>query len=363
MSDDHISMRQVLTLLFSALLSPAIRLLPGRTAEAAGTAAWLTSLAALPVLLGLCWVLFSLLRPAEGKPPVGLAGVLVEVFGRPVGKTLCVLYLLWGVFLLCANTRLVALRFLSTSYRNAPLGLFMVVLLAVTLWLTLKPVRVLAQVGEIFYLALAIGLGAALFFGAFQIQPRNVLPVWVEDVPGVLSGAVPVLGLLGYAVFAAFMSEHVRPRAGDRRHALRWAAVFCVVLTALQLVCLGSFGPGLTIRMDSPFFMMIKGIGVEGTFQRVESLFISLWVLSDLALLAFLTSACASLVKSTFAGPSRRWGTVVIVIVVLLGALLLFPDVFLLDKITRWIILPGNLIFGFLLPALTLLTKRLRRQV
>lgn len=363
MSDDHISMRQVLTLLFSALLSPAIRLLPGRTAEAAGTAAWLSSLAALPVLLGLCWVLFSLLRPAEGKPPVGLAGVLVEVFGRPVGKTLCVLYLLWGIFLLCANTRLVALRFLSTSYRNAPLGLFMVVLLAVTLWLTLKPVRVLARVGEIFYLALAIGLGAALFFGAFQIRPRNVLPVWVEDVPGVLSGAVPVLGLLGYAVFAAFMSEHVRPRAGDRRHALRWAAVFCVVLTALQLVCLGSFGPGLTIRMDSPFFMMVKGIGVEGTFQRVESLFISLWVLSDLALLAFLSSACASLVKSTFARPSRRCGTVVIVIVALLGALLLFPDVFLLDKITRWIILPGNLIFGFLLPALTLLTKRLRRQV
>lgn len=363
MSDDHISMRQVLTLLFSALLSPAIRLLPGRTAEAAGTAGWLSSLAALPVLLGLCWVLFALLRPAGETPPDGLAGVMVEVFGRPVGKTLCVLYLVWGVFLLCANTRLVALRFLSTSYRNAPLGLFIVVLLAVTLWLTLKPVRVLARVGEIFYLALAIGLGAALLFGAFQIRPRNVLPVWVEDVPGILSGVVPVLGLLGYAVFAAFLTGHVRPREGDRRHVLRWAAVFCVVLTALQLVCLGSFGPGLTVRMESPFFMMVKGIGVEGTFQRVESLFISLWVLSDLALLAFLTGACVSLAKATFAYKDRRWGAAVILAAALLGALLLFPDVFLLDKITRWIILPGNLIFGFLLPALTLLTKRLRRQV
>lgn len=363
MSDDHISMRQVLTLLFSALLSPAIRLLPGRTAEAAGTAGWLSSLAALPVLLGLCWVLFALLRPAGETPPDGLAGVMVEVFGRPVGKTLCVLYLVWGVFLLCANTRLVALRFLSTSYRNAPLELFIVVLLAVTLWLTLKPVRVLARVGEIFYLALAIGLGAALLFGAFQIRPRNVLPVWVEDVPGILSGVVPVLGLLGYAVFAAFLTGHVRPREGDRRHVLRWAAVFCVVLTALQLVCLGSFGPGLTVRMESPFFMMVKGIGVEGTFQRVESLFISLWVLSDLALLAFLTGACASLAKATFAYKDRRWGAAVILVAALLGALLLFPDVFLLDKITRWIILPGNLIFGFLLPALTLLTKRLRRQV
>ena len=36
MSEDRISMRQLMVLLFAALLSPAVRVLPVRTAETAG---------------------------------------------------------------------------------------------------------------------------------------------------------------------------------------------------------------------------------------------------------------------------------------------------------------------------------------
>ena len=73
MPDDRISLRQLLALLFAALLAPAIGVLPSQTAALAGEAGWLSALAALPVLLGLCWVLFALLRPAgEGA---GLAQV------------------------------------------------------------------------------------------------------------------------------------------------------------------------------------------------------------------------------------------------------------------------------------------------
>ena len=160
MPDDRISLRQLLALLFAALLAPAIGVLPSQTAALAGEAGWLSALAALPVLLGLCWVLFALLRPAgEGA---GLAQVTETVLGRGLGKGVLLLYLLWGLLLLSANARLFALRFLSTSYRNAPLGLFLLTLLGLTLWLVRKPVRVLARTGEVFYLALAIGLGFSL---------------------------------------------------------------------------------------------------------------------------------------------------------------------------------------------------------
>lgn len=212
-------------------------MLPSQTAALAGEAGWLSALAALPVLLGLCWVLFALLRPAgEGA---GLAQVTETVLGRGLGKGVLLLYLLWGLLLLSANARLFALRFLSTSYRNAPLGLFLLTLLGLTLWLVRKPVRVLARTGEVFYLALAIGLGFSLLLGVLQVEPRHILPLWTEDLPGVLSAAVPVLGLFGYVVFAAFLGGNVTRGEGDRRRALWWAAAFCLALTALQLVCPG----------------------------------------------------------------------------------------------------------------------------
>ena len=361
MPDDRISLRQLLALLFAALLAPAIGVLPSQTAALAGEAGWLSALAALPGLLGLCWVLFALLRPAgEGA---GLAQVTETVLGRGLGKGVLLLYLLWGLLLLSANARLFALRFLSTSYRNAPLGLFLLTLLGLTLWLVRKPVRVLARTGEVFYLALAIGLGFSLILGVLQVEPRHILPLWTEDLPGVLSAAVPVLGLFGYVVFAAFLGGNVTRGEGDRRRALWWAAAFCLVLTALQLVCLGNFGPGLTARMDTPFFMMVKGIGIEGTFQRVESVIIALWVFSDLALLNLLAGSCSVLAQSVFSLKERKHAVPPLLLLALAGAWFLFPDAFSLE---RWMEGPariGSLLFGFGIPVLLLLVKKLRRQV
>ena len=136
MPKDKISMRQMLTLLVAALLSPAVRVLPSRAAEMAGRGGWLSALAALPVLLALCGVLFALFRNAgEGD---GLAQIFEKTLGRWLGRAVTLLYLLWGLGLLCANARLFGLRFLSTSYRNAPLPLFIFVLLALALWLARK---------------------------------------------------------------------------------------------------------------------------------------------------------------------------------------------------------------------------------
>ena len=356
MDQDRISLRQLLTLTFAALLSPAIRILPGRTAEIAGEGGWLAAVAALPVLLGLCWVLFALLK---GK---GLGQTALEVLGPALGRVVVALYLLWGLFLLAANARLVALRFLTVSYRNAPLPLFLAALLAITFWLTIKPVRVLARAGEVFYLALAIGLGLSLAMGAFQMDPGRILPLWGEDLPAIGVAALPVLGLLGYVVFAAFLGDRVIPRTGGRKKAMGWAVGLCLTLTALQAVCLGNFGPGLSIRMNTPFFMMVKGIGIAGTFQRVESVILALWVLADLALLGLLAAACAAMVRTLLPVQGRKRVALPLVLLALAGALWLFPDTFFLTRTMERAALAGNLVAGFVLPLVLLAIKKLRRM-
>ena len=355
MDRDRVSARQLITLTFAARLSPPLRVLPGRAAQLAGEGGWLAALAALPAALGLCWVLSALLK---GR---GLGQAALDILGPVAGRAVLGLYLLWGVFLLAANARLVALRFLTVSYRNASLPLFLLALLALTLWLARKPVRVLGRAGEVFYLALAAGLGFSLALGAFQMDPGHVLPLWGEDLPPVGAAALPVLGLLGYGIFAAFLAGGVTPRPEDRRRAMKWTAGLCLTLTALQLVCLGNFGPGLAVRMDTPFFMMVKGIGIEGTFQRVESVILALWVLSDLALLALLASACSAAAGTLFAIRDGGRAALPLVLLALAGALWLFPDAYGLKKIMDRGALAGNLAAGFVLPVLLLLVKKLRR--
>ena len=356
MDEDRISLRQLIALTFAALLSPAIRVLPGRTAQIAGEGGWLATLAALPALLALCWALCALLK---GR---GLGRAVLDILGPVAGRLVLALCLAWGAFLLAANVRLAALRFLSVSYRNAPLPLFLLALLVLALWLARKPVRVLGRAGEVFYLALAAGLAFSLALGAFQTDPGNVLPLWGEDLPAVGAAALPVLGLLGYGVFAAFLAGGTPPEEKGRRRLMRWTAGLCLTLTALQLVCLGNFGPGLTARMDTPFFMMVKGIGIEGTFQRVESVIIALWVFSDLALLALLAAACCALARAVFSLRESRHAAVPVVLLALGAALALFPDAFSLDRWMETVVWPGNLCLGLGLPLGLLLVKKLRRQ-
>ena len=350
MTDDRISLRQLLTLTFAALLSPAVQVLPGLTARRAGVGGWLAALLALPVLLLLCWGLWVLCRGGPGKG--GLPCVAQRLLGPAAGRGLCLIYLLWGIWLLAANARQAARRFLTISYRNGSMLLFLFVLLGVSFWLARKPVRALARAGEVFFLALSVGLALSLGLGAFQVEAVNLLPVWLEDLPAVGGAALPVLGLLGYVVCAACLGGHVISQEHGRRTLLRWATGLCLTLTGLQIVCLGSFGPGLAGRIDTPFYMMVRGVGFEGTFQRIESVIIALWALSDLALLALLTCACGLLAQTVFGIRRRSVATVPVFLLGAAGAVVFFPDAFTLDWALEGPALWGGVVLGFMVPLL-----------
>lgn len=352
---DQISPRQLRMLLFAALLSPAIQALPGHTAALAGRAAWLSVLPALPIFLLLCLALRDLSRKAPRGE--GMAGTVRAVLGRRAGTVVLAAYLLWGILLLGADTRRYALRFLSTGYRNAPLPVFIVIMLLAAFWVGRGRLAVLARAGELVCLALAVALGLVLFFGLFQIRAANLLPVWTQDLPGIGVAGFPVLAVLGYTTFGGFLPTRASTEKGGSW--IKWGVAVCGVLLLLQVVCLGSFGPALTVRMDAPFFMMVKGVGVQGAFERVESVIIALWVLSDLALLCLLLFACRSILDAILpAGRGRPWGVAAVAGAALLAALLLFPDGYLLSDFMEGAAAWGNIFFGFLLPALIWLAAK-----
>lgn len=360
MSNDRISMRQLLVLLFVALLSPAIRTLPMETAAVAGEAGWLSSLVALPPALFIGWLFFRLLgRFPEG---VGLAEAIEQTMGKILGKLLLLLYLLWGFALLCLNTRLYGQRILSTSYRNSTLWLFLAVLLAVVLWMAWGKLSAFARAGEVFFLILTLAFGAVLFFALFHVEKEHVFPIWTEDTLPVFWSSVPALSIMGYFVFGAFLAGGVTRQKGDKARALKWIAAFCILLTVLQFINLGNFGPALITRMEQPFFMMVKGIGIQGAFQRVESVVIALWVLSDLILVGLLTFACCTISQRLFHLKEKKQAAPVVVGLAFCGSILLFSNVFQLDRVAAAVVPTGNLVFGFAIPLLLFLVSVLRRK-
>ena len=358
MTETPITMRQLLSVIFAALLSPAIRVLPGGVAQAAGEAGWLSPLLALPLALALCGALFRLLSPLP--PGTGLAEACPLVLGKIGGKLVLALCLLWGLLQLSVTVRMCGQRFLITGYRNRPVIFYIVVLLAVALWMARGKLAALGRAGEVFHAILAVTLGIVLLLAAFRMEPENLLPIWAEELPAAGAAVVPVLSLFGYAVPGAFLAGRLKRQEKDHSRAFRWTVWLCLLLSALLLVTLGCLGPGLVSRVEQPFFAMVKGIGVQGAFQRVESVVMALWVLSDLMLIGMLVFSACAVSKVLFGLKRAQSAALPVTAVALVGSIFLFHDAFAVERFANGVLTAGNLVFGFGFPLFLLAVRKIR---
>ena len=83
----------------------------------------------------------------------------------------------------------------------------------------------------------------------------------------------------------------------------------CVLLTLAQLIMIGNLGVGLCARSESAFFALTKSVGVEGGFQRVESVVAALWTISDLMLTVILARAVGACAEKVYPKVKYESGT------------------------------------------------------
>ena len=346
MEKDRISQTQLCALLWAGLMAPAAELLPAVTLPIAGRGAWLSALAALPVLLLLGWMLAKLSRG-----PGGLAGAIRRGLGPVFGRAVLVLYLIWGELLLALRLRLCAQRLIASGERDGSLWFFLPVAALLVLWMARGKLDAFARAGQVFLAMLILTAGVVLALALFQTQPEHLLPLWWNDAVPALQAAVPLLGILGYGVYAGFLLGDTQ-LSHKRRDWVLWGGGGCLLLAAEQLVVIGNLGPELAQRLSSPFFALAKSVGVEGAFQRVESIIAALWTFADVSLLGVLAFAQWKLAEGLFSKAKQK---PVVTAVLIPGAVLgiaAFPEGVMADAFGRETALQGNLILGIAVPVL-----------
>ena len=117
---------------------------------------------------------------------------------------------------------------------------------------------------------------------------------------------------------------------------------------------IGNLGPELAQRLNSPFFALAKSVGVEGAFQRVESIIAALWTFGDLALLGVLAFALWKAAKQIFPRAKQKPAVTAILIPGAVLGIAAFPEGVLADAFVRETALLGNLMMGLALPLLVL---------
>lgn len=274
MKEDMLSRGQWGALLWVAALAPTAELLPGTALETAGRGGWLSPLAAIIFLLPL------LLAAGRGE-----GAFRRESVWRTPALILCAV---WMELLLILRLALCARRMLWAGERDGAVWYFLLTLSALALWMGQGALGTLGRAGQIFLVLLLGAAGLVLGLSVPQVRADRLLPLWTRDVLPVLRSSLSTAGHLCWALLPLLLLPS-RSRTG--KTCLLWGAGGCVLLTLAQIIIIGNLGVGLSARSQSAFFALTKSVGVEGAFQRVESVVSALWMLSDLTACVVLSHA------------------------------------------------------------------------
>lgn len=322
---------QIWLLVWAGLMAPVMDALPRLLLDGASRNAWIS------VLLGGLLALFLGCRLKPGSLPR-----LGESFP---GKVFLTIYMVWLEGLLVLRLSSCARRLLDSGARDGSGPFFLLVAVLLLLRLNSGSLSAFGRAGQLFFAALALMAGAVLLLSLPTAKPERLLPVELPSLsPALLASGVLCWGLLP----AAFLPVEREPGGKS----LRWGLAGCILLTISQMIILANLGPGLAARVSAPFFALAKGAGIEGAFQRVESVVSALWLFSDLTmggLLIFAQRRISSMVWGE--NREQRTGGILIVLAGLLGWILL-PYIIYIDG--KWISM-GNLILAVLLVLILLM--------
>ena len=348
MDTDRISQTQLCALLWAGLLAPVAELLPGVGLEQGGRGAWLVPLLLFPALAAVGALLAKL-----GQRPGGLAAGILQALGPVEGRAVLLAYLLWGEVLLTLRLRLCAQRLITSGERDGSLWFFLPVVAALALWMARGKTAAFARAAQIFLGVLLTAAGVVLGLALLRVRRENLLPLWWEDALPILRAVPGQAGVLGWGIYAAFLLGETKPAPRARRDWLIWCGAGCALLALEQVVIVGNFGAALCQRLNTPFFALAKSVGVEGAFQRVESIIAALWILADLALLTAILLALWRLAAALRPKTGQKSAVTAALLPAVVMAFAAFPDGVAAERTGRGAVLWGNLIFALGLPLLS----------
>lgn len=373
-NDEKFGRRQLLSLGSVIMLSTALRIFPQESSVLSGRAAWLTPLAALPILIIYMYFLSRFLSCRnEGE---GFAELTLRALGKLPGRFVLGVIGLWMLLYTGCMLRTGAGRLVETIYPNSSTAPFSVVMGLLALVGALAAPRSLVRIGRMLCPMLT---GALLIFtlGAlFEMDMENIWPISADDIVPVLRGAlVPADIITGAACALSFLTGSVPNDGKGSLPALElWALRFLLILTLLSLALTGRFGTEICTRLTHPFFVLVRNMVFFRSVERIEALVVTLWIFPDFLLGSlFLWAGQYSLrlamgfdAKSKKEKPfdfsSGRWVIWLSAAAVIICAIVIAPDSISLSRWSQVIVPLANLSLAFIVfPLIFIIGKQTKR--
>lgn len=321
---------------------------------------WQSFPAALTTLVPL----FILSRIWQRFPALTLFEVAERVLGKLLGRLVSLLYLLFLALLLCLNLRMVGEFFLFAFLPRTPILVVTCVLALLAVWAARAGIEVIGRAAQVVFPLLIGSILLLVLLLVKEIRLEELLPlrILVTGPLPHLQDMVNVSARMVEVVWAGLLVPFVDDPKGLWRAGVRANLWLGAVWTVMNIAIIGILGRQIQ-HYFFPFFASVRMVQVAEFVERIDSLFLAVWLFGMFLRVSILLWSIA-------AGTARLVGAASYKALVLpLGGIVLWYSLLLAqtfdevqEALASEFFTPFAMLFGTLLPLLLLIIASLRRQ-
>lgn len=323
--------------------------------RAGGTAAWLAMLLGGILAALLLWPVAAAIAAAPGGNLITLARA-----GAGLPGSILTALLVGGLLILHAGLilRQTAEMALSAVYAHTPQTFAAVSLLICLLYGAYGGTAAIVRLCRLFLPALLIALGLILAGTVAWGEVRHLLPFWGPGPGPLLWSTLQMPAFYGTLLFLLLAAGQISDRRGLPRAILVISLGTALLFAVTKVVLVMAFPYPYGLQIPFPLHAMARIVSGGRFFQRMEGLWVIIWVFGTGCHLAAVTHAAAVALRDGFGMASHR--TAVIPLVTMILTISLFPHD--QSEAIDWHVAaaPAALLICFVLPLLLAGLARLR---
>jgi hypothetical protein len=226
-----------------------------------------------------------------------------------------------------------------------------------------KDLKFFARYLEIFGLLFMIFMIVSFVISIPNVKVTNLFPVTTKDIGSIALSTYPLLGIGGYMTFMFFLGNMVSNKQEFKSHFKKVCPILVVAGLAVILLTVGIFGSDLVQSLNMPFFVFFKNIEILNIFERLESVLITFWTVTDFAIVTTFTYIAVKLIKKTFNLNSSKEIVTPFLFICFILSLYIASNVEEVNLFSKYISLPVNIIYGFIIPIILLIVGKIRKKI
>lgn len=353
---NKISMRQACMILIGMVFSPAVRLFSSYVSSKGNQSGWMGPLIAGAVTAGFVFVLWLWVKTERNYMEQ-----LQYSLGTVGSKIIMVLYLLWGTGLVALHLRYYAERMVSTVYSELNMDIFILAMAGLCVYTLAKGLTTLGRMSEIILPIILTVSAALLILLTKNIEIQSLLPV--ADTRSILHVSFCNLASFGYVTFLLFFTDNIHNTQHFRKNSIISITVITAFSVWMFVSVIGSFGPYLIEKLSYPFLTVVKQISIGEFIQHIEAFIITLWILSDFMIIAFIGAAMLKVLGALIGTKDTK--EFILPYFALCAALVptIGKNSHEMEYLSENIFIPLNILLLFLIPVVILIVGKMKDKM